>query len=81
MSKLNAVQREMFRVSNENLHWFSKNYTAIKKKYDKHWIIVKDKKIVGQGKSFEEINHIARKYKPSDILVEFVQTEQVAMFF
>jgi len=81
MSKLNAVQREMFRVSNENLDWFSKNYNALKKKYDNHWIIVKDKKIVGQGNSFEEINNIARKYKPSDILVEYVQTKQVAMFF
>jgi hypothetical protein len=71
----------LFKSSRENLEWFKKNYDYLTKSYDKCWVIIAEKKVVGSSSSFDEVLSIAKKYDPSSIIVEFIESEPIAMFF
>jgi hypothetical protein len=71
----------LFKSSRENLEWFKSNYDYLTKNYDKRWVIIAGKAVVGSSSSFDEIMNIARKYDPSSIIVEFIESEPIAMFF
>jgi hypothetical protein len=81
MKQLRPSQQELFKTSTENLEWLSQHYEDLKIRYDNQWIIIKDKKIVGSSGSFDQIMNTAKKYSPSEIIVEYMQSEQIAMFF
>ena len=72
---------QLFRISCDNLKWFEENYETLKKEYDKKWIVIQNKQIVASGNSFESIVNAMKKHDPKTALVEYVQSEQVAMFF
>jgi hypothetical protein len=71
----------LFKSSRENLEWFKSNYDNLKKNYDKCWVIISEKKVVGSNSSFDEIVKAAQKYDQSRIMVEFIESEPIAMFF
>jgi len=72
---------EKFRISRENIEWFSGNYNHLKKKFAEQWIILQDKSVVESASKYDEIMRIAKKYNPDKIMIEYIQTEPVAAFF
>lgn len=71
----------MFEISRQNAEWLKKNYDKLKRDYDKHWIIIQDRKIISSASTFDEIMKTVRRHNPNKILVEYIQSEPVAMFF
>jgi len=74
-------KEQLFRISRENDEWLSENYEYLKKTYDKCWIVIQDRKVVQSASTFDEIMKVVRKYDPNKVRVEYVQSEEVAMFF
>jgi arabinogalactan endo-1,4-beta-galactosidase len=75
------TKEELFNTSMGNLVWLQKNYNHLKKKYDSKWIVVHNEKVVESGDTFEDILPSTKKYAPSSIMVEYIQSKEVAMFF
>ncbi len=74
-------KEELFKISRENIKWFKENYEDLKRKYDNRWIMIKNKKVAKSASTFNEIMKTAKKHDPSTIIVEYMQSKQVAMFF
>ena len=74
-------KEQLFRISRENGQWLSENYEDLKKTYDKCWIVIQDRKVVKSASTFDEIMEVVRKHDSNKIRVEYVQSEEVAMFF
>jgi hypothetical protein len=72
---------ELFRNSKENAEWFKENYEDLKKEYDEHWIVIENKAVIKSATTFDEILAIVKKRDPSKVIVEYIQSDQVAMFF
>jgi hypothetical protein len=72
---------DLFKSSRENLEWFKNNYDYLTKNYDKRWVIITQKKVVESSSNFDEVLSAAKKYDPSSIIVEFIESEPIAMFF
>jgi len=72
---------EAFDISLENLKWLRENYSRLKKQYDKKWVVIFKKRVVESGDTFEEILPATKKYEPSSIAVEYIQSKEIAMFF
>lgn len=74
-------KEQLFKISRENDQWLSENYEDLKKTYDKRWIVIQNRKVVKSASTFDEIMEVIKKYDPNKIKVEYVQSEEVAMFF
>jgi len=72
---------ELFKNSKENLEWFKENYEDLKKKYDERWIVIDNKTVVKSASTFDEILALVRKHDPNKVIVEYIQSKQIAMFF
>jgi thymidylate kinase len=72
---------ELFKNSKENLEWFKENYEDLKKKYDERWIVIDNKTVVKSASTFDEILAFVRKHDPNKVIVEYMQSKQIAMFF
>lgn len=78
-SKLEKAQ--ILKASRENLEWFKDNYESLKKEYNNQWIIVQKREVVAKGSTFEQIKECLRKFDRKSALVEFVDSNNLAMFF
>lgn len=72
---------ELFKNSKENIEWFKENYEDLKKKYDGRWIVIDNKTVVKSAGTFDEILALVRKHNPNKVIVEYMQSKQIAMFF
>lgn len=72
---------QLFETSRINTEWLQKNYARLKREYDERWVLIENGKIVESASSFDEIMRTVRKRDPNKILLEYVQSEPVAMFF
>jgi C-terminal processing protease CtpA/Prc len=74
---------ELFKLSRENLEWFKENYKALKREYDQKWIVIQNRKVVRSSSMFDDIVKARRngEYDPKSAMVEYMQSEQIAMFF
>ena len=72
---------ELFRIRRENVEWFKENYKSLTRKYDNRWILIRNKRVAENASTFDEIMNIAKKYDPNDVIVEYLQSKQIAMFF
>ena len=71
---------ELLQVSVKNLKWFRDNYYEIQKKYDKQWVVIDNTRVVANCSTYDEI--LNRKLaEKKTALVEFIDSEQIAMFF
>ena len=76
------IEREvLFDDSLGNMEWFRVHYEKLKREYNNKWIIVYNKEVVETEDSFEEVLARARKYDPNRIMVEFIESDEIAMFF
>ena len=71
----------LFEISRRNAEWLKENYDRLKKEYDKRWVVIQDSKVVKNASTFDEIMKTVRRHDPNKILVEYIQSEPVAMFF
>ena len=71
----------LFEVSRRNVEWLKENYDRLKKEYDNRWVVIQDGKVVKSASTFDEIMKTVRKHDPNKILVEYIQSKPVAMFF
>jgi len=71
----------MFNSSRENMEWFKENYDDLERKYDNRWIIMQNKKVVESASTFDEIMSAIKKYDRRTIIVEYIQSKPIAMFF
>lgn len=72
---------ELFKISRRNVEWLKENYESLKREYDKLWIMIQDRKVVRSASTFDEIMKTVRKHDPNKILVEYITSEPIAMFF
>jgi len=75
------MERAIFEDSMKNIEWLRKNYRRLKKEYDKKWVLICNQKIVDSKDTFDQILPTVRKYKSDSAILEFIQSEEVAMFF
>jgi len=76
-------KNELFKLSRENQEWFRENYKTLKQKYDQKWIVIQNGKVVRSSSVFDDIVKALRngEYDPKTAIVEYIQSEQIAMFF
>jgi hypothetical protein len=72
---------DLFKISRRNSEWLKENYESLKREYDNCWVVIQDRKVVKSASTFDEIMKAVRKHDPNRILVEYIQSEPVAMFF
>ena len=79
--KMKKEQIELLKLSRGNLEWLKENYNQIKKKHDNEWVVIQRKEIVATGSTYDQITkHITKEDKKSAI-IEFIDSNQLAMFF
>ena len=71
----------LFEVARGNLEWLKKNYGRLKRQYDNKWVLIHDRRVIGSGDTFEEMLPQARQYEPSSVMLEYIHSKEVAMFF
>jgi hypothetical protein len=72
---------EILKASRDNLEWFKDNYESLKKEYDNQWIIVQKRTVVAKGSTYEQIKKCLQKVDTKSALIEFVGSNDLAMFF
>jgi len=72
---------QLFKISIQNMQWFKENYEDILRKYDNKWILIHNKSVVQSASTFDKIVNVAKKYDVNTVIVEYVQSKPVAMFF
>jgi len=72
---------ELFRISRGNAEWYKENYDDLKRRYTNRWIMIQNKKVVETASTFDEILKAIKKYDPNKVMVEYIESEQIAMFF
>lgn len=70
----------VLQASMQNLEWFRDNYEQLKKDYDKQWVVIEGQGVVSCSSTYDEIMKAGAKNKKA-ALVEFIDSEQIAMFF
>ena len=74
--------KECFALSTQSMEYLTENYDDLAKKHDKKWVAVLDGKVVEEASSLEKLNQALRKHKhPECMVVEYLTTEPMAMFF
>jgi len=74
-------RNELFDISRRNVEWLKGNYEHLKKQYDKQWIMIHDREVVKSASTFDEIMKALRGRDSNKILIEYIQSEPLAMFF
>ena len=72
---------EKFRIAKENIEWFSENYDNLKKKFAEQWIILQDKNVIESATKYDEIMNTSKKYDSNKIMIEYIQSKPIAMFY
>ncbi len=72
---------ELLRLTKENLEWFKTNYAYLRRKYDNQWVAIQKKEVVACGSTYDQISKALKKEDKRSAIVEFVDSQQLAMFF
>ena len=74
--------RQIFEQSSENMQWLADNYDRLKEKFGGKWVAVSRKNVVESDENLQRLKDAISKHKnPESIVVEYVNTETIAMFF
>jgi len=74
-------QNELLKLSRENLEWYKENYNKIRKKHDNKWVVIQRKEIVATGSTYDQIAKCITKEDRKSAIIEFIDSNQLAMFF
>lgn len=81
MDESRMERAEILKASRDNLEWFKENYESLKKEYNNQWIIVQKKEVVAKGSTFEQIKKCLQKIDTKSAIIEFIDSNNFAMFF
>jgi len=74
--------KECFRLSEENMKWFEKNYESLKQQYNGKWVAIHENRVIEVAKDLESLVETIKDHKHREcILVEHIRAEPIAMFF
>ena len=79
--KMKKGQNELLKISRENLEWYEKNYNKIKKKHDNQWVVIQRQKVVATGSTYDQIAKQLKKEDKKSAIIDFIDSNQLAMFF
>ena len=72
----------LLKNSRENLEWLRDNYDGLKKIFDKQWVFIQNKSVVDNCSTYDEVMRKVRAdCSKKTAIIEFVDSEQIAMFF
>lgn len=74
-------QNDLLKLSRENLEWYKENYSKIKKKHDNKWVAIQRKEIVATGSTYDQIAKRITKEDKKSAIIEFIDSNQLSMFF
>jgi len=75
-------RRECVELSLENMKWYNDNEKALKEKYDKKWIAIRDGKVVEVDDRFQPMAKRVQARDDRDcLLVQYISKKPVALFF
>lgn len=74
-------RNELLKASRENLEWYEKNYSKIKKKHGNQWVAIQRQEVVATGSTYDEIAKRLKKEDKKSAIIEFIDSNQLAMFF
>jgi hypothetical protein len=64
------------------MQWLADNYDKLKEEFNGKWIAVSGGSVVESSKDLQNLKDALSKHKnPESIVVEFMSTEPIAMFF
>ena len=73
---------QILKNSREDLEWLRTNYDSLKKDFDKQWVIVQNKAIIANCSTYDEVmRKVKENQTKKTAMVEFIDSEQIAMFF
>ncbi|MCJ7470888.1 DUF5678 domain-containing protein [Candidatus Bathyarchaeota archaeon] len=78
---MSVAKSELFKSSMANLEWFKQNYENIRKDCDNQWVVIQNKKVVAKASTYENITRTLKKEDKKSAIVEFIDSNQPAMFF
>lgn len=78
---MSVAKSELFKSSIANLEWFKQNYENIRKDCDNQWVVIQNKKVVAKASTYENITRTLKKEDKKSAIVEFIDSNQLAMFF
>jgi hypothetical protein len=78
---MSISKSELFKSSMENLQWFKENYETLRKDYDNQWVVIQNKKIVAKASTYDTIARALKKEDKKSAIIEFIDSNQLAMFF
>lgn len=79
--RMKEERNELLRLSKENLEWFKENYNNLKRKYDNQWVAIQKKEVVACGSTYDQIVGALKKEDKKSAVIEFIDSQQLAMFF
>ena len=80
-SRMKKEQNEILRLSRGNLEWLKENYNQIKKKHDNEWVAIQRNEIVATASTYDQITKKISKEDKKSAIIEFIDSNQLAMFF
>jgi hypothetical protein len=73
---------EVLKTRTDDLNWFRGNYDSLRKNFDKQWVVVQNKSVVANYSTYDEVMKKLKDDKSKrNSIVEFIDSEQIAMFF
>lgn len=73
---------DCFNHSTKSMEYLVEKYDELVKKYDKKWIAIDGRGVVEQAETIEQLRHAIKKHAhPECMVVQYVTTEPIAMFF
>jgi hypothetical protein len=73
---------ELLKNLRENLEWFRDNFDYLKRDFDKQWVIVQNKAVIGNYSTYDEVlRKVKGDHSKKTAMIEFVDSEHIAMFF
>jgi len=77
-----AKLAQCFDLSMANMEYLVANYDELAKEYNNKWIAILDRQVIASSDSIEELGQIIKKHARSEcVVVEYMTTEPIAMFF
>lgn len=79
--KLDGKNSDSKGISRKSRVVFKDNYKTLSKTYKNQWIIIQNKSVIAKGNTFEQIRQHLPKNDVKSALVEFIGSNNTAMFF
>jgi hypothetical protein len=78
---MQSEKNELLRLSRENLDWFNKNYSSLRRKYNNQWVAIQKKEVIANGSTYDQVVQVLKECDKKSAVIEFMDSKRLAMFF